>query len=43
MNAFSLTPELTPVITRSGEAKPFKQPHDLACAHTRLKPGVTEK
>jgi hypothetical protein len=39
----SLTPDLNPVIAGSGEQKPFKRLDVLACADTRLKPGVNEK
>jgi len=39
----SLTPDLSPVIAGPGEEKPFKRLHVLACAGTRLKPGVNEK
>ena len=39
----SLTPELTPVVTQLNEQKPLKRLDVLACADTRLKPGVNEK
>jgi hypothetical protein len=39
----SLTPDFSPVVTGSGQEKPFKRFHVSACAGTRLKPGVNEK
>jgi hypothetical protein len=40
---FSLTPDFSPVITRSREWEPFKRLLPYGCAGTRLKPGVNEK
>jgi len=39
----SSTPDLSPVIAGFGQEKPFKRLHVLACADTRLRPGVNEK
>jgi hypothetical protein len=39
----SLTPHFSPVITDSGESKPFKRLPALACADARLKPGANGK
>jgi hypothetical protein len=39
----SLTPDFSPVITDSGESKPFKRLPALACADARLKPGSNGK
>jgi hypothetical protein len=39
----SLTPDFSPVVTGSGQEKPFKRLHVSACAGTRLNPGVNEK
>jgi hypothetical protein len=39
----SLTPDFSPVVTRSCEWKPFKRLLPCDCAGTRVKPGADEK